>query len=304
MKKILYSIAVLFVLISIGVVWRLYKKEVPVPVPVTTFEECVAGGNPVMESYPRQCRSGNQTFTEIIGNENELNNLIHLNNPRPNQVISSPLVIQGEARGGWFFEASFPVILTDWDGLIIASGVATAQGDWMTNDFVPFTATLTFKNPTYKNNGSLILKKDNPSGLPENDKALEIPVIFKNIDNPATVPAVKNPPTSIAPYDSGVQGKVTLGPVCPVMRNPPEPECADKAYETTVQIIVVGSTKSSPFATVKTDKNGAYKIMLPPGEYAVQPGGGNPFPRCSTENITVTPKVVRVVNISCDSGIR
>jgi hypothetical protein len=88
------------------------------------------------------------------------------------------------------------------------------------------------------------------------------------------------------------------------MRNPPEPECADKAYETTVQIIVVGSTKSSPFATVKTDKNGAYKIMLPPGEYAVQPGGGNPFPRCSTENITVTPKVIREINISCDSGIR
>ncbi len=304
MKKILYSLVTVFILIILGVFWFVSRKEVPASVPVTTFEECVAGGNPVMESYPRQCSSGGQTFVEVIGNENALSNLIHLNNPRPNQVIESPLVIQGEARGGWFFEATFPVILTDWDGLIIADGIATAQSDWMTNDFVPFTATLTFKNPTYKNNGSLILKKDNPSGLPEHDNALEIPILFKNIDNPATVPVVKNPSASIAPYDSGIQGKVTLGPVCPVMRNPPEPECADKAYETTVQIIAVGSSKSSPFATVKTDKNGAYKIMLPPGEYAVQPIGGNPLPRCSTENVSVAPKVIRVVNISCDSGIR
>ncbi|MBN2306979.1 hypothetical protein JXD20_03260 [Candidatus Peregrinibacteria bacterium] len=33
---------------------------------VTNFEECVAAGNPVMESYPRQCRHGDQTFTEDI----------------------------------------------------------------------------------------------------------------------------------------------------------------------------------------------------------------------------------------------
>ena len=30
----------------------------------TNFDECVALGNPVMESYPRQCRSGLKTFTE------------------------------------------------------------------------------------------------------------------------------------------------------------------------------------------------------------------------------------------------
>ncbi len=34
--------------------------------PVTNFEECVAAGNPVMESYPRQCRATGQTFVEII----------------------------------------------------------------------------------------------------------------------------------------------------------------------------------------------------------------------------------------------
>ena len=32
----------------------------------TNFEECVAAGNPVMESYPRQCRDGDRNFIEEI----------------------------------------------------------------------------------------------------------------------------------------------------------------------------------------------------------------------------------------------
>ncbi len=33
---------------------------------ITSFEECEAAGYPVMESYPRRCNAGGQTFTEII----------------------------------------------------------------------------------------------------------------------------------------------------------------------------------------------------------------------------------------------
>jgi len=104
---------------------------------------------------------------------------IILNNFKENQEIISPLEITGKARGAWFFEASFPVILTNWDGLIIAEGYATAQDNWMTENFVNFTAKLEFEKPNTYNNGTLILKKDNPSGLPENDDALEIPITFK-----------------------------------------------------------------------------------------------------------------------------
>jgi hypothetical protein len=105
--------------------------------------------------------------------------LIRLISPRPEEVITSPLKITGEARGTWFFEGVFPVILTDWDGLIIAQGQAKALTDWTTEDYVPFEANLEFKSDTkVSNRGSLILKKDNPSGLPQNDKALEITVFF------------------------------------------------------------------------------------------------------------------------------
>ncbi len=40
-----------------------YKRDV---LPVTNFEECAAQGNPIMESYPRQCRADGKTFTEVI----------------------------------------------------------------------------------------------------------------------------------------------------------------------------------------------------------------------------------------------
>lgn len=105
--------------------------------------------------------------------------LIRVTSPSPNAVIRRPLAVTGEARGAWFFEGDFPVLLVDWDGRIIAEGVARADGEWMTADFVPFRATLEFETPGYGERGALILQKDNASGLPEHDDALEIPIRFE-----------------------------------------------------------------------------------------------------------------------------
>ncbi len=96
--------------------------------------------------------------------------------PDPDAVVSSPLVVTGEARGTWYFEASFPVKLLDSAGNQIAATTAQAQGDWMTTDFVPFSATLTYA--TNAQTGSLVLQKDNPSGEPQNDASVVIPVDF------------------------------------------------------------------------------------------------------------------------------
>jgi len=179
MKWILLGFVFLAVVGGILVLIGTPASQEEEPVTVTNFMECVEAGNPVMTSYPAQCRHNGELFVEEIGNVLEKNDLIRLTTPRPNEKITSPLTITGEARGYWFFEASFPIILTNWDGLIIAEGFATADGEWMTEEFVPFTVTLTFNADTsVSNRGSLILQKDNPSGLPENDDALEIPIYF------------------------------------------------------------------------------------------------------------------------------
>jgi hypothetical protein len=42
---------------------------------------------------------------------------------------------------------------------------------------------------------------------------------------------------------SGISGVVTLGPTCPVMRNPPDPQCADKSYQTNLVLTAPDSTQ-------------------------------------------------------------
>lgn len=176
-----YLIAILIIaILALGIIYfiSIRNKNNTVQQSITNYQECVDAGNLILESYPAQCITADkQHFTQDIGNELEVNNLIRSENPRPNQVISSPLEISGEAVGNWFFEASFPAVLLDSNGQELAVLPITTQSEWMTNSFVPYKGTMIFTIPNTPT-GTLILKKDNPSGLPENDNELRIPVRF------------------------------------------------------------------------------------------------------------------------------
>lgn len=125
---------------------------------------------------------------KIVDFEHETNqiddfktDLIRIDSPDPQEEVGSPIIVSGEARGYWFFEASFPITVVDWDGRIIGDGFATADGEWMTEEFVPFSGQINYVLPAdtpYKR-GAIIFRKDNPSGLLEHDDALEIPVVFE-----------------------------------------------------------------------------------------------------------------------------
>ena len=180
MRRLIFITILTLVLVGAFFWWSYKGTEEPVPT-VTNFEECAALGYPIMESYPRQCRTPDgRIFIEDIGNELEKIDLIRVSKPRPNESVKSPLKIEGEARGYWFFEGDFPIRLLDEQGTILGVGIATALSEWMTEDFVPFEAILEFENPA-ADGGDLILKKDNPSGLPENDNELRIPVRFSKL---------------------------------------------------------------------------------------------------------------------------
>ena len=103
---------------------------------------------------------------------------IVVDSPKPGDFINSPLIIRGRARGTWFFEGDFPLILKDPKGRIIARGFVTARGQWMTQEFVPFEGTLNFKKPAARGRGTLVFKKDNPTDRPELDDQMELPVRF------------------------------------------------------------------------------------------------------------------------------
>lgn len=59
---------------------------------ISDFESCAAAGNPVMESYPRQCRANGQTFVEVIN--------INVNDPNQRPcTMEAKLCPDGSAVG-------------------------------------------------------------------------------------------------------------------------------------------------------------------------------------------------------------
>ncbi len=94
--------------------------------------------------------------------------------PFPGAVTGKEFSVIGRARGMWFFEASFPIEVRDRNNALLAQGIATAGSDWMTEEFVPFRADLKVLE-SYIGPATLILKKDNPSGMPEKDASISFP---------------------------------------------------------------------------------------------------------------------------------
>jgi hypothetical protein len=162
MKNLL--IGVLIGAIIILGAWLLFYSKAQAPA-----EEVLNGNNIVSTTSPN-------TTTPVIPSQSGAG-MIRIDMPAPNQFVASPLRVAGEAKGGWYFEASAPVKILDANGKTLGEGFVTAQGEWMTENFVPFEGTLRFTPPT-TSTGTLVFSNDNPSGLPENQKTFSIPVKF------------------------------------------------------------------------------------------------------------------------------
>ncbi len=102
---------------------------------------------------------------------------------------------------------------------------------------------------------------------------------------------------------SGIRGRVTLGPICPVERTPPDPNCADKPYQTQVMVFRAGDMAHA-FLVTKSDASGTFAVYLPPGQYTLGAGEGKFLPRCDRPQVTVTQNTVASATIHCDTGIR
>jgi len=141
------------------------------------FNECASAcrHNPGAEVCTMQCIPVCEYATLNLNSD-----LIQVKFPRPNLVVESDkLQILGRARGTWFFEGSFPVFMENNSGQRIIESFATAQGEWMTDQFVDFKAILDLTKIRKAGTVNLILKNDNPSGLTEMDKQIEIPLNIK-----------------------------------------------------------------------------------------------------------------------------
>ncbi len=101
---------------------------------------------------------------------------------------------------------------------------------------------------------------------------------------------------------TGVEGVVTIGPVCPVERFPADPACAPRPYQTTLVISSVSRVLSD--LVVVTDTSGYFSHELAPGDYTIGAASNNSLPSLSPVTFTVTLNNRASLNLQFDSGIR
>lgn len=100
---------------------------------------------------------------------------------------------------------------------------------------------------------------------------------------------------------SGIEGRVTIGPQCPVMQE--GSPCPDAPYVATVRALRDGTV----VATGRSGSDGSFRISVAPGEYVVD---AVPLDENGIAVVQAQPHVVVVgggftrVDLSFDSGIR
>jgi hypothetical protein len=106
-----------------------------------------------------------------------------------------------------------------------------------------------------------------------------------------------NPP----PSSSGIEGLVTIGPMCPVERA--DTPCPDKMYAAN---IVVLNTAGDEAARTQSGDDGRFRVDVAPGNYtlvAQSPNGVSP-PSAPRQDVVVRDGEYTHVDVQFDSGIR
>ena len=101
--------------------------------------------------------------------------------------------------------------------------------------------------------------------------------------------------------DSGIAGKVLLGPRCPVVSL--ESSCPDEPFQADIQVV---NGAGDVVATAHSDKEGRFAVRLAPGSYTLKPvpPTPNPFPFGKDVSVTVRPHHFTKVIVPFDTGIR
>jgi len=103
------------------------------------------------------------------------------------------------------------------------------------------------------------------------------------------------------PADSGVEGTVSIGPMCPVVQV--GQDCPDKPYAAE---LTVANLHGKILARAAADADGRYRFMLAAGEYILEahPADNSPFPMPATLSFTVAQGRWTRLDVALDSGIR
>ncbi|NOY57228.1 MAG: carboxypeptidase regulatory-like domain-containing protein [Actinobacteria bacterium] len=98
-----------------------------------------------------------------------------------------------------------------------------------------------------------------------------------------------------------VQGHVHAGPTCPVMREPPDPDCADRPV-VGAELLVWGPADNE-VARTRTDGQGRFSLDLPAGTYTLVPQPVEGLLGTASEQQFTVPET-EPLDVAYDTGIR
>jgi len=101
------------------------------------------------------------------------------------------------------------------------------------------------------------------------------------------------------PRGSGLEGQVSIGPVCPVVQQ--GQECPDQPYQATLTVI---SPSGVVIAQVKSDAQGRFRVPLVPGEYVLHPESLDGVAFAGDQAFVVETGRYTQLTVNYDSGIR
>jgi hypothetical protein len=106
------------------------------------------------------------------------------------------------------------------------------------------------------------------------------------------------------PGATGVQGRVTAGPTCPVETVPPDPACAERPV--TGAVLVFTTASGGEVARATSGADGAFSVELAPGSYTVtaQPVEGLMGTPAPMDVEVVAGQPMTELQVSYDTGIR
>jgi|SRR3989344_3385550 len=104
-----------------------------------------------------------------------------------------------------------------------------------------------------------------------------------------------------------LEGKITIGPLCPVERDPPDPRCQPTRETYDAWQIDVFTSNKKAVAKIQPNLDGTYKIELPVGKYIVDFEkqqsfriGGNNLPA----DISINSEKTIILDVNIDTRIR
>ncbi len=96
----------------------------------------------------------------------------------PGSIITDVVTITGEIKGVYFFEGKAQGLLLDENKKVLDTFSLDATSNWLTADAVSFKTTVDTTS-ALPGPGYLRFKNDNPSGDPEKDKYIDVPIVIQ-----------------------------------------------------------------------------------------------------------------------------